>query len=283
MNWTQHSASAPEGVDLDHPNAARVYDYFLGGTANWAIDRVLGDKLAEMVPIIRAGARVNREFLGRAVRDCLRNGITQFLDLGSGVPTVGNVHEVADEMDPDSRCVYVDCEAVAVAHARVLLEQHGDEERHAVLHADLRDVRQVWKAAMKIGVLDPAKPIGLLMVSVLHFLDPQEQVAEVVRKYRDLLPSGSRLILSHCTFDSVPQEDLAQFQAAVDLYHQSGNPAYPQDREIIQGYFGDFDLVEPGLVWLPEWHLDEGPSKQTSLMAANPSSCCFLGGIGVKP
>jgi O-methyltransferase involved in polyketide biosynthesis len=273
----------PEGVDLDHPNAARVYDYFLGGTANWAIDRVLGDQLAEMVPIIRTGARVNREFLGRAVRYCVGRGITQFLDLGSGVPTVGNVHEVADGLDSASHCVYVDREPVAVAHARVLLDRYGDPERHTVLQADLRDVSAVWKQAVATGLLDPSRPVGLLMVSVLHFLDPQEEVPAVVENYRRLLPAGSHLIISHATFDAVPAEQLAQFQRAVDLYHHSGNPAYPRSRDVILDYFGDFELAEPGLVWLPEWHLEKGPQRTTARLLGDPSACCFLGGVGVKP
>lgn len=273
----------PRGVDLEHPNAARVYDYFLGGTANWAIDRALGDQLAAVVPIIRTGAKVNREFLGRAVRYCLHHGITQFLDLGSGVPTVGNVHQVAGEVDPDSRCVYVDKEPVAVAHAKVLLEQDGDPDRHDVLHADLRDVSAVWNEAMATGILDPAKPIGLLMVSVLHFLDPQHEVPEIVDRYRRLLPPGSHLIISHATLDYVPEDELQQFLTGVEIYHQSGNPAYPRHPDDIRAYFGDFDLVPPGLVWLPEWHVDEGPSRSTALLADRPSACCFLGGIAVKP
>lgn len=273
----RHDASM-DAVDLDHPNSARVYDYFLGGSANWAIDRVFGDELTKLVPIIRIGARVNREFLGRAVRHAARNGITQFLDLGSGVPTVGNVHEVADTIDPESRCVYVDCEPVAVAHAKVLLERHGDPARQAVLHADLRDVDAVWKAALATRVLDPTQPIGLLMVSVLHFLDPQEEVPGVVAAYRDLLPPGSQLIISHATFDAVPDEQLRQFQAGVELYRQAGIAASPRDRETIRAYFGDFELAEPGLTWLPEWHVNDG----RALLREQPAACCFVGGLGVK-
>jgi len=273
----------PEGVDLDHPNVARVYDYFLGGTANWAIDRMLADHLAEVVPIIRTGARVNREFLGRAVRYLVNNGITQFLDLGSGVPTVGNVHEVADALDPDSRCVYVDREPVAVAHSKVLLEDYGDPKRHAVLHADMREVNAVWNAAMATGVLDPDKPIGLLMVSVLHWLHPQEGVPEMVEAYKSLLPSGSHVALTHCTLDFVPEEELAEFQKGVELYNASGNYAYPRDPDHIRTYFDGLDLVKPGLVWLPEWRLKEGPHRTTALLASRPAACTFLGGVGVKP
>ncbi|WP_235022427.1 SAM-dependent methyltransferase [Amycolatopsis alkalitolerans] len=267
-----------DAIDLGHPNSARVYDYFLGGTANWAIDRVLGDKLSELVPIIRTGAQVNREFLGRAVRYAVGNGITQFLDLGSGVPTVGNVHEVADEIDPDSRCVYVDREPVAVAHARILLERDGDPDRHAVLQADLRDVDAVWKAALATGVLDPSRPIGLLMVSVLHFLDPQDEVSEVVAQYRELLPPGSHLVISHATLDAVPEAELRQFEAGVELYRASGIAASPRDRDTIRAYFGDFALAEPGLTWLPEWQA----AGHQVLLRERPEACCFVGGLGIK-
>ena len=164
-----------------------------------------------------------------------------------------------------------------------VLENDGDPTRHAVLHSDLRDVKGVWKAAMKTGVLDPDKPIGLLMVSVLHWVHPQEGLSEVVGAYKELLPSGSHLIMSHCTLDEVPDEERQQLDKGVALYFQSGNPAYPRHPDVIRRYFDDFELVDPGLVWLPEWHVEDGPSRATALLADRPAACCFLGGIGVKP
>jgi hypothetical protein len=162
----------PEGVDLERPNPARIYDWFLGGSANWAIDRAFGEKVLETFPNVRNIAKVGRDFLGRGVHHLARQGVTQFLDLGSGVPTVGNVHEIADSVNPDSRCVYVDNEPVAVAHSQVLLERHGDPDRHAVLHGDLREPDEIWRRAMATGVLDPDRPIGLIVVGVLYFLGP---------------------------------------------------------------------------------------------------------------
>ncbi|HVW42555.1 MAG TPA: SAM-dependent methyltransferase [Amycolatopsis sp.] len=282
MNDRPGPGSPVTGLDLDHANIARVYDYFLGGTSNWAIDRALGDELLAAVPIIGMLARINREFLNRAVRYSVRHGIKQFLDLGSGIPTVGNVHEVAGRLEPDTRCVYVDCEPVAVAHAEILLEDQGDAQRHAVLHADLRDTKAVWKQALATGVLDPSQPVGLLMVSVLHFLDPQEEVSAVVREYRDLLPSGSHLIMSHASLDGVHDEQRRQFELGGEMYGASGNPVFPRQPEVIRAYFGDFELVEPGLVWLPEWHRDAGAQRESARIADNPAACCCLGGIGVK-
>ena len=156
--------------------------------------------------MIRTLARVGRDFLGRGVSHLVGQGVTQFLDLGSGVPTVGNVHEVADSLNPGSRCVYVDCEPVAVAHSQTLLERDGDLTRHAVLHGDLRNPADIWARALDTGVLDPRQPIGLIMVGVLYFFSADDHPHEVVAAYRNLLPSGSYLLSSHVTQEGVPQE-----------------------------------------------------------------------------
>ena len=261
MTDNDEPAFAPQGIDLERPNAARIYDWFLGGTANWAIDR---------------------EFLGRAVTYAVRNGITQFLDLGSGVPTVGNVHQVADKLDHGSRCVYVDNEPVAVAHSRILLEENGDPSRHAVINGDLRDVEHVWQQAFRTGVLDPAKPIGLLMVAVLHFVSPEDGGEAAVARYRELLPPGSLLIMSHGTTDGVPPEHLVQLQSVHEQYKQSSTPISLRTRAEFSALFGDFDLVEPGVVWLPEWRLDEAESEATAEVAHNPPASFMLGGVARK-
>ncbi|KAA9152477.1 methyltransferase [Amycolatopsis acidicola] len=279
------SEPAPEGVDLEHPNAARIYDYLLGGTANWAIDRSFGELIVKHVPMARTIARANREFLGRSVRYCVRHGVSQFLDLGSGVPTVGNVHEAADELDGSSRCVYVDREPVAVAHSELLLEEHGDPERHAVVRADFRDVAAVWKQAAATGVLDTGRPIGLILCAALHFLSPAEPAAEIMARYRELLPGGSYLIITHGTKEGLrlPPEEVAEISAVFELYEQSSTPVYSRGRAEIAGFFGDFPLVEPGLVWLPEWRPKEGPAKASARFAENPSLSVGLGGVGRKP
>ncbi|WP_142002229.1 SAM-dependent methyltransferase [Amycolatopsis cihanbeyliensis] len=270
----------PEDIDLDRPNAARVYDWLLGGEANWAVDRQFGEQVVQTNPNARTGAMVNREFLGRAVRYCVQQGVTQFLDIGSGVPTVGNVHEVADKVAPDSRCVYVDNEPVAVAHSKILLERHGDPDRHAVLRGDLRDVRGVWKQAMGTGVLDPDRPIALLMVAVLHFIE--EGAHEAVAHYRELLPEGSYLVVSHGSYDGIPAEQLAQVERIIQQYQRSSTPVNVRGRDEFTTFFGDFDLVEPGVAWLPEWRPGEGESKATSQFLDNPAASCVLGGVARK-
>ncbi|MEC3975416.1 SAM-dependent methyltransferase [Amycolatopsis sp. H20-H5] len=264
----------PEGVDLERPNAARIYDWALGGSANWAIDREFGEQAVKAFPLVRTLAKVNRDFLARAVRHCVANGVTQFLDLGSGVPTVGNVHEVAGAVAADSRCVYVDNEPVAVAHSQVLLEQEGDPRRHAVLGADLRDVDEVWDGMIDTGVIDPARPIGLLTVAVLHFQPVGSPILDRVREYRELLAPGSFYLLSHVTESGVDGDELAQIRSLVKQYDLSSTPAGFRSHEQILEFFGDFELAEPGLVPVREWR-PEGDSTA-------PISC-VLGGVARKP
>ncbi|MBE1499234.1 SAM-dependent methyltransferase [Amycolatopsis lexingtonensis] len=264
----------PDAVDLDRPNVARIYDWALGGTANWAIDRQYGEQAVQAFPLAKALARSNRDFLGRAVRYCLAEGITQFLDLGSGIPTAGNVHEVADDHADDSRCVYVDNEPVAVAHGRILLEETGDPGRHAVLHADLRDAREVWEAALATGVLDPDRPMCLLSVAVLHFLPDVTGVREAIRDYRRLLAPGSAYVLSHATESGVEGEELAQIRRLVKLSEKSSSPAVSRSLDEIAAFFGNFDVVEPGIVPVGEWRPEPG--------AATVPLASVVGGVGRK-
>ncbi|WP_370942751.1 SAM-dependent methyltransferase [Amycolatopsis sp. cg5] len=256
----------PAGIDLDRPNAARAYDWALGGTANWAIDREYGEMALKAYPQLRQATRANRAFLGRAVRFCIENGVTQFLDLGSGIPTMGNVHEIADELDQDSRCVYVDVEPVAVAHARILLEEEGDPDRHAVIHADLCNHRQVWKEAFDTGVLDPDKPIGMLTVAVLHFVPDSTGVADAIRAYRDLLPVGSLYVISHLTDSEVETDTKSQLAQLKEVSKRSSTPGVLRSTEEVRTFFGDFELVEPGLVPVGEWHPDDlDPTVRTAI------------------
>jgi O-methyltransferase involved in polyketide biosynthesis len=265
----------PDAIDLDRPNIARIYDWALGGTVNWAIDRQYGEQAVQAFPLAKALARGNRDFLGRAVRYCLAEGITQFLDLGSGIPTAGNVHEVADDYADDSRCVYVDHEPVAVAHGRMLLDEAGDPERHAVLHADLRDAEEVWEAALATGVLNPDQPICLLTVAVLHFLPDVTGVRQAIRDYRTLLAPGSAYVLSHATESGVEGEELEQIRKLVKLSERSSSPAVSRSLDEIAAFFGTFDVVEPGIVPVGEWRPEPG--------AATVPLASVVGGVGRKP
>jgi O-methyltransferase involved in polyketide biosynthesis len=273
-----------DGVDLERPNAARVYDWFLGGTANWAIDREFGERAVKTFPMIKTVARVGRDFLGRGVRYLARNGIDQFLDLGSGVPTVGNVHEVATSVNPAARCVYVDVEPIAVAHSQILLEREGVADRHAVVQGDLRDPADIWRRALDTGVLDPRRPIGLIMVGVLYFLGPDEPVARIVQDYLRLLPAGSHFLSSHLTSDGLKEmADAGSRESIMAQYRQSSTPIHLRTRAEFTEFFAGLELVEPGIVWMPEWRPDEIESKATRRVAHDPAFTGHICGLGRKP
>jgi O-methyltransferase involved in polyketide biosynthesis len=281
---TTQDPEAPEGVDLDRPNAARIYDWFLGGDANWAIDRQFGEQAVKTFPMIKTVARVGRDFLGRGVRYLARNGIDQFLDLGSGVPTVGNVHEVAAEVNPNARCVYVDNEPVAVAHSQILLEREGVADRHAVLQGDLRDPADIWKRALDTGVLDPNRPIGLIIVGVLYFLGEDEPVAETIQKYLSLLPSGSYFLSSHLTTEGLDAlADSDSRASIVEQYKKSSTPLHLRSKAEFTTFFEGLELVEPGIVYLPEWHPEEIESRATRKVSNDPSFVGHICGLGRKP
>jgi len=279
-------------VDLEQPSAARIYDWLLDGERNYAIDRRFGERAVTNCPVVKDLARCNRDFLARAVRHCARQGVTQFLDLGSGLPTAGNVHEVADSIQPRSRCVYVDSESVAVAHALIELENRGDPERHAVVQADLRDVEHVWQQALATGVLDPEQPIALITVATLHFVPPANEAPSALRgkpdahaalqKYRELLPPDSRLIISHVTEEGVPADLLPQIRAFVRQYEDSSTPVCFRDTARITEFFGDFEVAEPGVVWLPDWHPEDRKAALPEEMLAEPARSCVLGGVARK-
>jgi hypothetical protein len=240
------------------------------------LDREYGRQAVRVYPQLCAAARANRAFLGRAVRFCVESGIRQFLDLGSGVPTMGNVHEVADAVDDETRCVYVDVEPVAVAHARVLIEEEGDPERPAVVRADLCDTGEVWRAACATGVLDPARPVGLLTVAVLHFVPDETGVREAIDAYRELLPPGSLFALSHVTGSDAEDVEREQLRDLEKLSKWSSTPGVLRSRAEIQAFFGDFELVDPGLVPLGRWRPHDPADPATEIRTA-------IGGVARKP
>lgn len=254
---------APEHIDLDRPNAARIYDYLLGGAANFETDRVFADQLLEMVPQARLAAKMNRAFLRRAVRFCVEAGITQFLDIGSGVPTAGNVHEIA----PDATVLYVDNEPVAVTHSELLLR---DNPRASVMLGDLTDPEPI----LAHPAIDYTKPVGLLMVAVLHFIPEETNPRAAVARYIDALPSGSYVALSH----GVERTPIPGSEDVDRLYEQSANPGVRRTLDEVTAFFGDLELVEPGLVWTPQWR-PESPDD----VLDDPASALVMAGVARKP
>ncbi|MFC7343687.1 SAM-dependent methyltransferase [Saccharopolyspora griseoalba] len=260
----------PEGVDLDTPSAARCYDFYLGGAHNFAVDRELGRKVLEVVPNVREIALHNRAFLRRAVRYCLERGIRQFLDIGSGIPTAGNVHEIVHAVDPRARVVYVDNEPVAVAHSRTILE---GQDNAAIVQADLRDVDAVLEAPETRRLLDFSQPVAVMMVALVHFVPPADKPGELIRRYHDRLPSGSYLGFSHVTGDDYPEGT----EGLVKLYENSTNPVTLRTRDEVAELVSDFELVEPGVVYVPEWRPDD-PEDVTD----NPEESIVYGLVGRK-
>ncbi|MEO3810831.1 SAM-dependent methyltransferase [Sphaerisporangium sp. B11E5] len=236
---------APAGVDPNTPSAARIYDYALGGKDNYEADRVAAEKAFAMAPEMPVMARQNRAFLGRAVRFLAGEaGVRQFLDIGSGLPTQQNVHQVAAEAAEGTRVVYVDYDPLVVAHGDALV---ADTPGVAFIRGDLRRVEDVL--AHPDLAIDFSEPVAVLLVAVLHFVRDEERAYEVVDLLRDRMAPGSYLALSHVTPDPHPEETAELVQVST----KAGAPWVARSREELLRFFGDFELVEPGLVTAPEW------------------------------
>jgi hypothetical protein len=235
----------PEG-----PNVARVYDYFLGGAHNFPADREAAARVVETWPQIRDTTRVNRLFLGEAVRFLAGEvGLRQFLDIGSGMPTMGNVHEVAQQVAPDARVAYVDHDPVAVAHSQILL---ASNPKALAVEADLARPEEILSHPMITGLLDLSQPVGLLLVAILHFFPDDTDPQRLVASLRDALPAGSYLVLTHATGDGQGR-DVAD---AAEVYRRTTAPFQLRDRDQVTRFFDGTELVEPGLVLLPGWEDD---------------------------
>lgn len=252
-------------LDTDTPNPARMYDYMLGGAANFAADRAAVRRMLELDAGVSLQAQANRAFLRRAVRYLtVEQGVRQFLDLGSGIPTVGNVHEIAQRSAPGARVVYVDNETVAVHYSRQVLATVPDA---MMVDADVRDVDGVVSAAGRL--LDFDEPVAVLLSAVLHFVLDDQQVEELVTGYRDRTAPGSWLVLSHGCGDDNPI--LATVQEA---YRSTSLPGKLRSRAAITALFDGYQLVEPGIVYVQDWRSDQDHGSQVELAG--------LGGVGRK-
>jgi hypothetical protein len=253
-----------------HP--ARVYDYWLGGKDNYAADRVLGDAVIAAMPSTRSSARANRAFLGRAVRYLAAEaGIGQFLDIGTGIPTAGNTHEVAQAAVPESRIVYVDNDPIVMAHARALMTSHPAGAT-AFLQADLREPGRILANPELRATLDLGKPVALMLVAVLHFLTENDRPRDIVAELVGALPSGSYLTISNITADFDP-DSAAVAQAAGQ---RSGVTYVPRSKAEVAAFFAGLDLVDPGVVPLLTWRPDDGPP-------ADPRAVPSYAAMGRKP
>jgi SAM-dependent methyltransferase len=237
-------ASEVAGVDTSRPSVARMYDYYLGGKDNYAVDRAAAQRMMATVPESVRMVASNRAFLVRAVRHLAAAGIRQFLDIGSGLPTRQNVHEVARATAPGSRVVYVDHDPLAVAHGRALLAHDRDTR---FLHGDLRRPAEILDDPEVRALIDFGAPVAVLVVAILHFVSDEDRPASILRRLRERMVPGSYLVISHILDDPRPHEIGRILTAA-------GAPAwYPRSRERILPFFDGFDLIGPGLAPLPLW------------------------------
>jgi hypothetical protein len=258
----------PDAVSLDKPSAARIYDYLLGGYHNFESDRMVAEKMVEVYPNIRLAAQANRAFLRRAVRFIASQGIGQFLDIGSGIPTAGNVHEVAQVIDPQACVVYVDIDPVAVAHSQAILQGN---RRAIAIRGDLQLAEEILRHAEVRSLLAFDKPMGLLLVSVLPYVMDDERAYRAVHTLVHSLLPGSYVAIAHATAETQApglEDRLGEpFRSASDSKNRT--------REEILRFFEGCELLEPGLVYAPLWR----PESPDDVLFNQPERGLTLAGV----
>jgi S-adenosyl methyltransferase len=260
-----------EGIDLSRPSASRVYDYYLGGFHNFSSDRQMAERAIKDWPDLPLIMRCNRAFLRRAVTYLVEQGVRQFLDIGSGIPTVGNVHEVAQGLDPQARIVYVDIDPVAVAHSEAILLGNPNA---IIVKGDFKSPQGLLADPAVSAHLDLDQSVALLLVALLHFVGDDDKPGEVIGTFRDALAPGSYLAISHATHELHPPE-LTDFHR--NLYRQTATPMTMRTREQVEGFFTGFDLVDPGVVLGEAWH------PTTPLDIEQVERVPLWAGVGRKP
>jgi len=261
-------ASVPPEIDVSAAHPARMYNYYLGGKTHFAADREAAHKVLAVLPEGRDMAIANRAFLGRVVRFLAGQGISQFLDIGTGIPSPGSTSDVLRELNPAARVVYVDNDPIVIVHARALLAGSGPV---SVVPGDLRDPVGLLADPAVRDVLDFSRPMAVLLVAVLHFIRDQEGPERIVDQLKEAMPAGSYLAISHGTQDFSPQ----RAAAAVSGYDDASAPFVLRSREQVAGLLSGLDLVEPGLVQLPFWRPDGGDG-------GDPSKIWLYAGVGRK-
>lgn len=270
MDSSEAATQRTLAFDATVPNVARIYDFLLDGKDNYAADRDAARCLLKAVPGAACAARDNRRFLGRAVEFLAREaGIRQFLDIGTGLPTQRNVHEIAHAVDAMSHVVYVDNDPVVITHANALL---ADSLRVAAVQADLRNPDHLLSLPAVRTLIDFAEPVAVLMIAVLHFVEDREDPWSIVNKYKSVMAPGSYLVLSHVTGDGTPAEAMRQ---AAEVYEHSSAPGIARSRPQVARFFHGLDMVAPGLVDPCYWRFPFPVRK--------PRPVIFYAGIGRRP
>ncbi|PBC59760.1 hypothetical protein BKI49_32635 [Streptomyces sp. Tue6028] len=266
----ERPAWAPRSIDISMPSVSRMYDYYLGGSHNFEVDREAARKAMEFMPGLPKIMQANRAFMRRAVRFAADEGIDQFLDIGSGIPTFGNVHEVAQSARPGAHVLYVDHDPVAVAHSEAVL---GDNDDADVLAADLLKPHEILASPQLQRLIDLNRPVALLLVAILHFVEDADDPYGAVAELRDALAPGSLLIVTHASYEGIPLPP-ERAEGAVDVYKNIRNPLIMRSREQIARFFEGYDMVEPGLVPMPDWRPDTASEDE------DPYSFSGFGGVG---
>lgn len=265
-------------VDTGTPTSARLYHYYLTGEPVYRTDQIFADKVYDELPFLHTWALHNRAFLARAVRFMASQGIRQFLDIGSGLPTGGNTHEVARAIAPDARVVYVDKDLDAVARAHQLLRNENSLETTAIIEGDLNDPISIVKHPESLRLLNTDEPVGLLIVSVLPFIPDDSDPHKLVADLRDQLPSGSYFASTHVSLEDADEHTKRQVAAAAALYQATSDPVHLRDRSTFTRFFDGFTLLEPpGVTYATDWQPDH-PVEET-----DPARPCNFAAVGRRP
>ena len=244
------------GPDFTKPSPARMYDYWLGGKDNFAVDREAAAEILQHAPDADSACRANRAFVGRAVRHVVGRGVLQFIDIGTGLPTAGNAPEAAAAASPGARTICVDNDPVVVSHGRALLPRDGTT---AVVEADMRDPQAILAAPETRRLIDFTQPVAVVFAAVLHFVRDEENPAAIVAAFRERIATGSYLIISHDTTEGHPPELL---KLGEDVYSRATAPMIMRSPQAILRFFDGFELAEPGLVAVNEWRPESLRERQ---------------------
>jgi hypothetical protein len=259
-------------VDASRPSVARMYDYYLDGKDNFAIDREAVERVEAVMPDVRQVARENRAFLRRAVRFMAAAGVRQFIDIGAGLPTAGNTHEIAQQAAAGSRVIYVDNDPIVLAHGRALLET---DQNTRVVAADLRSPAEVFEHPQTRQLIDLRQPVGVLLIAMTHFLLDAER-EQVMGALREAIVPGSHVALTHVTGDRHPPETVEGVQRA---YSATPTPIYFRTHPEVLRFFDGLALVEPGMVFVDRWRPDLAEATSPAIV---PATNWLYGGVGQK-
>lgn len=257
-------------IDTGIAHPARMYDYYLGGRDNYEVDRDAAERIISALPSIRDGARANRAFLRRAVHTIVaEHGIRQILDIGTGIPTSPNTHEVAQAVESTTRVVYVDNDPIVAVHAQARLTGVGNT---AFIPGDARRLDEILRRAEGDGLIDFSRPVGVLLVALLHFITDAQDPAALVARLREALPAGSYLVISHATRDRATAENVEPLSELLDVYRHATASLSLRTHEQVLGFFEGFDLIDPGLVSVSSWRREPASTE--------PEFIGIYGGVG---